>query len=84
MHEPPPRPELAPEGVRTLLVDSQRCPVCRRVALRGRQTVCSARCRRERSRRREAEALRARAQEIRSLLERALIVLTTPIDNGGN
>jgi hypothetical protein len=58
--------------VRTPVVASARCPVCGRVELRGRQTACSAACRRERSRRREVDARRARDHEVRLLLETAL------------
>ena len=64
-------PKPRSEGVRTLLVGFL-CPVCGRVELRGRQTVCSAACRRERSRRRQDDARRARDAEIRGLLEAAL------------
>jgi predicted nucleic acid-binding Zn ribbon protein len=59
--------EVPPESVRTLLVGS-RCPVCGRVQLRGRQTVCSARCRRIRTRQRDKERRQARNREIRELL----------------
>jgi len=54
------------------MVGAARCPVCQKASLQGRQTVCSAACRRTRSRQREAEALRARDQEVRALLEAAL------------
>ena len=65
--------EVPPESVRTPVVGSGRpCPVCQAVDLTGRQTVCSARCRRERSRRREQAAREARDQEIRVLRETAL------------
>ena len=40
--------------------------------LQGRQTVCSAACRRKRSRQREREQHETRAQEIRALLMAAL------------
>lgn len=65
-------PEVPPESVRTPVIGSSRCYVCEVVKLRGRQTVCSAACRRERSRRREAERRRARDREIAALLEAAL------------
>ena len=66
-------PEVPPESVRTPVVGSpRRCPVCQAVDLTGRQTLCSARCRRERSRRREQAAREARDREIRALLETAL------------
>jgi hypothetical protein len=72
MSRAPYRGEVPAEGVRTPVVGSPRCPVCGAVELRGRQTVCSAACRRERSRRREAERRRARDREVRALLEAAL------------
>jgi hypothetical protein len=63
-------PETRSGGVRTptdgLLVVSV-CPVCRLNALRGRQTACSAACRRDRSRRREVEALQHRDDALRVL-----------------
>jgi hypothetical protein len=65
-------PELPAESVRTPVVGSSRCSVCEVVELRGRQTVCSAACRRERSRRREVERRQARDQEIAALLEASL------------
>ena len=69
-------PEVPPETVRTLssspVVGSRRCPVCGKEELRGRQTVCSASCRRERTRQRERAARKARDREIRLLLETAL------------
>jgi len=69
---PPSRPEVPAESVRTPVVASQRCPVCGLIELRGRQTVCSAACRRRRSRDRQLTALQARDSEIRALLETAL------------
>ncbi len=54
------------------VVGSRRCPVCDRVALQSRQTVCSAACRRRRSRDRQLTALRARDDEVRALLATAL------------
>ena len=63
-------PERRSEGVRTLpgatLIGS-RCPVCREQPLQGRQTACSAACRRERSRQREAEARQHLDDELRVL-----------------
>jgi predicted nucleic acid-binding Zn ribbon protein len=64
--------QVPPESVRTPVVGSRWCPVCEVAELRSRQTVCSATCRRERSRRREAERIRVRDREIRGLLEAAL------------
>ena len=59
------------ESVRTPVLASL-CPVCGVDGLRGRQQVCSAACRRKRSRQREADAARKRTVEIRALLEAAL------------
>jgi predicted nucleic acid-binding Zn ribbon protein len=73
------RPSLTPEGplesVRTLLIRSPRCSVCRQTPLQGRQTVCSAACRRARSRQRRAARLAARDAELRRLLAAALAML---------
>lgn len=61
-------PPDRPEGVRTApppsLVGS-RCPVCQKKVLRGRQTVCSGRCRAKRWR----ETHATRDPEIRAALE---------------
>jgi hypothetical protein len=54
------------------------------VELTGRQTVCSASCRRERTRRREEAAREARDREIRALLEDALRKLKIPVDRRGS
>lgn len=68
-------PEISPESVRTLpqavLVGSvgPLCPICERVELRGRQTVCGPACRRERSRQRQAEAVQAELGELRHGLD---------------
>jgi hypothetical protein len=69
------QPEVSLESVRTPLIGSPRCPVCQRVALRGRREVCSAACRRARSRQRQADRLATRDAELRRLLESALGVL---------
>jgi hypothetical protein len=53
-------------------VVGSRCPICQARSLQGRQTVCSAACRRTRSRQRQAAAREARDQEVRALLEAAL------------
>ena len=66
----PVTPEASPASVRTLsgaTLIASPCPVCRKHPLQGRQTVCSARCRRIRSRRREAEARQHRDDELRVL-----------------
>jgi len=74
-----PVPEASPESVRTLpqgVLVGSLCPICERNELQGRQTVCSAACRRERSRQRERQslrdevmALRARADDLLSKIE---------------
>ena len=69
-------PRLSPDGVRTpfpgLVVGSRPCPICGKRELEGKQTVCSGKCRVERSRRRRENALRTRDAEIRALLITAL------------
>jgi hypothetical protein len=76
MSHDPPAPEVPPETVRTPssipVVGSRRCAVCRAVELTGRKTVCSAACRRERTRQRETATRQTRDREIRALLETAL------------
>jgi len=76
MSEAESAPEVRPGGVRTLpggaMVGAAQCPVCQETPLQGRQTVCSAACRRTRSRQREADARDARDREVRALLEAAL------------
>ncbi len=55
-------PEVSSPSVRTLpqaILIGSPCPICGRVQLQGKQTVCSAACRRERSRQRQAAALQA-------------------------
>jgi hypothetical protein len=62
--------EAQPEAVRTLEAGRLAlCPVCRAVPLQGRQTACSAACRRARCRQREFERQRRRDRELRSALE---------------
>jgi len=68
-----PASEVSPQTVRTPVVGSgRRCPVCNELELSGRQTVCSAACRRARTRQRETAARQVRDQGIRVLLETAL------------
>lgn len=66
-------PQPGSGGVRTpsvgVVVGSRPCPVCGTRELEGKQTVCSGKCRVERSRRRREDALRTRDDEIRALLE---------------
>jgi hypothetical protein len=49
--------------------------VCQTAVLQGRQTVCSAACRRARSRQKQAARLAARDVAVRDLLVAALRVL---------
>jgi predicted nucleic acid-binding Zn ribbon protein len=72
MARPASPPKVPPETVRTLVVGSPPCPVCGARPLQGRQTVCSAACRRRQSRQRERQRQDSRTQEIRALLEAAL------------
>ena len=68
MPEPTTAPEPGLEGVRTATPPSlvrSRCPVCQKRLLRGRQTVCSGRCRAKRWRTSRAP----RDPEIRAALE---------------
>ena len=67
-------PEVAAESVRTVLIGSL-CAVCGCRQLRGRQTMCSAACRRRRSRERQDEARRARIKDVETLLRAALTKL---------
>lgn len=61
------------EGVRA--PEALSCPVCRRKPFRGRQRVCSARCRAKRHRQvREAER-QVQVCEVRALLQAALTKL---------
>jgi hypothetical protein len=72
MHAPLHPPEVSAESVRTLLprvLVASLCPVCERVELRGRQTVCSAACRRERSRQKQAAELGAEVASIGQALD---------------
>jgi hypothetical protein len=51
------------------------CPVCRAVSLRGRQSVCSPRCRAKRHRQRREDRRQAQIQDVRVLLHAALTKL---------
>lgn len=57
------------------VVGSRRCPVCQEQPIHGRQEVCSGKCRAALSRRRKAEAQRARDERVRELLNAALAAL---------
>ena len=60
-------------SVRTL--EPLSCPVCRVVPLRGRQTVCSPRCRAKRHRQRREDGRQAQIRDVKSLLQAALTKL---------
>ena len=76
LHEPP-DPEVAPARVRTLAGghlsggSDRLCPVCKEVPLLGKQTVCSGRCRIERSRRKQTQRQADRESEVRLHLKQA-------------
>lgn len=67
--------QVSPEGrahaAPSPVLGSRLCPVCLKNPLQGEQTACSSACRRERSRRREAEGREIRDREILALLEHA-------------
>jgi hypothetical protein len=69
MKAPNPGPAVSVESVRTL--HGRLCPICDARELRGRQTACSAACRRERSRQLAAARIEHRERRLRSALERA-------------
>jgi predicted nucleic acid-binding Zn ribbon protein len=52
------------------------CPVCHTVPLKGKQTVCSAKCRIQRSMATRAAKRRERDAQVRVLLTEALALLT--------
>ena len=76
-HSPP---DLSPRSVRTLPVVPS-CPICGG-PLTGKQTVCSGRCRIERSRRRREEAMTERDAKVRLLLREALDLLAEESQRG--
>lgn len=75
MPDPTTAPPARLEGVRTATPPSllgSRCPVCKEQRLRGRQTVCSGRCRAKRwrdSRTSRDPAIRAALEEIARLVQ---------------
>jgi len=71
-----PNPERSPESVATLSMIPS-CPICG-TALSGRQTVCSARCRIQRSMARRAVKQTERDAKVRLLLNEALEMLRDP------
>ena len=67
---------MGSESVRTLpaaVLVGSLCPVCRENELQGRQTVCSAACRRKRSRQRERQALRDEVLVLRTQADELLL-----------
>jgi hypothetical protein len=78
----PSAPDRSPKSVATLPIGTAvYCPVCRTVPLTGRQTVCSPRCRIQRSMGRRAATQRDRDAKVRLLLTEALGLLE---DTGGH
>jgi predicted nucleic acid-binding Zn ribbon protein len=78
---PQPTPEQRPTSVATLPSDVPvYCPVCETVPLHGKQTVCSPRCRIQRSMGRRAAKQAERDAKVRLLLGEALALLV-PNDN---
>jgi predicted nucleic acid-binding Zn ribbon protein len=55
------------------------CPVCSAVELQGRQQVCSAACRRERSRARERRIVRDGLLLIRAQMDDLLALVSQPV-----
>ncbi len=93
LHEPP-DPEVAPARVRTLAGghlsggSDHLCPVCKEVPLLGKQTVCSGRCRIERSRQKKVQQqaamhsqLRLHLRQIQADSEAALKLLRERVNN---
>jgi predicted nucleic acid-binding Zn ribbon protein len=70
---PQTRPDYRPESVATLPVVAS-CPICG-VPLQGRQTVCSAKCRIQRSMAMRAAKRDERDAKVRLLLGEALALL---------
>lgn len=70
-HEGQVLPQGRAHDASSLVLGSRKCPVCEKAPLEGEQTACSARWRRERSRRREAEGRQIRDQEVVALLDHA-------------
>jgi hypothetical protein len=70
MKSPRPATPTRPESVRTEA--GLLCPVCQRVPLQGRRSVCSPACQARRHRLGREQARRERAAELRELLEAAL------------
>lgn len=73
---PTPPPDLTPASVATPVGGAPVvCPVCEQVPLHGRQTVCSPRCRIQRSMDRRAAKRRDMDANVRRLLKEALALL---------
>jgi predicted nucleic acid-binding Zn ribbon protein len=66
-------PEHHPDSVRTLIMVGS-CPICGQ-PLKGKQTVCSPKCRIERSRRRREGKRQNDLAKVRLLLKEALNML---------
>ncbi len=78
--KPTPTPDLSPQSVATPSMVAS-CPVCGRL-LTGRQTVCSGRCRIQRSMARRKAKQRERDAKVRLLLTEALGLLSEAKDTG--
>lgn len=73
---PQPTPEHSPQSAATPLSGVPvYCPVCGKVPLHGKQTVCSPRCRIQRSMGRRAAKQTERDTKVRLLLREALGLL---------
>ena len=73
---PKPTSELTPESVATPSSGVPvYCPICEKVPLHGKQTVCSAKCRIQRSMATRAAKRRNRDAQIRLLLTEVLTLL---------
>jgi predicted nucleic acid-binding Zn ribbon protein len=66
-----------PSGSLGVVGSPGRCPVCGIAPLAGRQTVCSAACRRERSRARQATVLREALLTVRAQIDALLALAGT-------
>lgn len=73
---PTPPPDLTPSSVATPLSGLPvYCPICAKVPLAGKQTVCSPKCRIQRSMRRRMARQAERDAKVRLLLGEALTLL---------
>ena len=80
--EPTTTPHHSPGSVRTPIMVAS-CPICG-APLTGRQTVCSAKCRIARSRRRREAKQQERDAKVRLLLTEALELLSEAKQTGSS